>query len=97
MSGHTQRANGRTEQFHRPKVVLIPIEDMPHVGAIKWYEDGKRFGFVTSEDGQDAFLHGSVVRLYGLRPEWLMKGVRVSYCIETPVGRGPEVTAIALR
>lgn len=97
MSGHASRANGRTEVFHRPKVTLTPIEDMSHVGAVKWFDKDKRYGFVTGESGQDAFLHDSVVRLYGLHAGLLIKGARVSYCIETPVGRGPEVTAIALR
>ncbi len=26
-------------------------------GKVKWFNDAKGFGFITSDDGQDAFVH----------------------------------------
>jgi cold shock protein len=28
-------------------------------GKIKWYNEKKRFGFITTDEGQDVFLHAS--------------------------------------
>ena len=29
-------------------------------GKVKWFNDAKGFGFVTAEDGTDAFVHHAV-------------------------------------
>lgn len=100
MSGHAYRngSNGRTEQFHRPKIALTGIEDMPHAGAVKWYDKDKRYGFILPDSGgKDVFLHAATVRLYGLHADVLLPGVRVSFCTEAQAGRGPVATAIAIR
>lgn len=34
-------------------------------GKVKWYNPDKGYGFVTLEDGSDAFLHGSVLQESG--------------------------------
>ncbi|MFO7716552.1 cold-shock protein [Desulfosarcina sp.] len=34
-------------------------------GHIKWYDEKKRFGFVTTQDNEDIFLHVSGIKEYG--------------------------------
>jgi len=36
-------------------------------GVTKWFNDEKGFGFVTMEDGQEAFVHHSVIQSDGYR------------------------------
>jgi len=38
-------------------------------GQVKWYDDEKKFGFLTSDDGADVFVHGTSVASGGpLKP-----------------------------
>ncbi len=37
------------------------------VGKIKWFNDSKGFGFVETEDGEDAFVHFSAIEGDGYR------------------------------
>ncbi|MCT1690470.1 cold shock domain-containing protein [Brevibacterium sp. p3-SID960] len=30
-------------------------------GRVKWFDEGKGFGFVTADDGEQIFLHGSAL------------------------------------
>ena len=30
-------------------------------GRVKWFDEGKGFGFVTADDGEQVFLHGSAL------------------------------------
>lgn len=99
MNASAQRlnGNGRDERSHKPRVRLMPIEDMPSGGTLKWFDEAKGFGFIIADDRpQDVFLHVSVTRLYGLRPDVLVKGLRVRFAAEECVGRRPEATAIAI-
>ena len=36
-------------------------------GTVKWFNDSKGFGFVTSEDGTDAFVHHSDIQGEGFK------------------------------
>ncbi len=36
-----------------------------HEGRIKWYSEKKGFGFITSEEFGDVFLHRSGVKKFG--------------------------------
>jgi CspA family cold shock protein len=36
------------------------VTDVP-TGKVKWYDDEKGFGFLASDDGEDVFLHASVL------------------------------------
>ena len=46
-------------------------------GKVKWFNDTKGFGFVTSDDGTDAFVHYSDVQGDGFKS--LAEGDRVEF------------------
>lgn len=57
-------------------------------GVVKWYNEGKSFGFITAEDGDDIFVHRSGISdaSAGLQPEQevmfdLMQGDKGQYAI----------------
>lgn len=94
-----QQRNG-FHQGERPRVgiSLVPIEHMTHFGAIKFFDDEKKFGFLIPDGGgQDVFVHQSTATLYGFRRGQLLKGMRVGFCIgpQQP-GKRPEATALAI-
>ncbi len=56
-------------------------------GTVKWFNDAKGFGFITSDEGQDVFVHYSAVQGDGFRS--LAEGDAV--CFETEDGpKGPK-------
>ena len=36
-------------------------------GKVKWFNDAKGFGFITQENGPDAFVHHTAIRSEGFR------------------------------
>ena len=36
-------------------------------GTVKWFNDSKGFGFITAEDGTDAFVHYGDIQADGFR------------------------------
>jgi cold shock protein len=47
-------------------------------GTVKWFNDGKGFGFITPEDGQkDCFVHHSAIQAQGFKS--LSEGDRVEF------------------
>ena len=49
---------------------------MRTVGTVKWFNDGRGFGFITPEDGsKDCFVHRSAIR----EGESLSEGDRVQF------------------
>jgi len=56
-------------------------------GTVKWFNDTKGFGFITSDEGQDVFVHYSSIQGDGFRS--LAEGDAVSF--ETEDGpKGPK-------
>lgn len=53
-------------------------------GTVKWFNDSKGFGFITSEDGGDVFVHHTSIQGEGFRS--LAEGDSVSFDTE----KGPK-------
>lgn len=56
-------------------------------GTVKWFNESKGFGFITSEDGADVFVHYSSIQGDGFKV--LAEGDRVSFDTEKSP-KGPK-------
>jgi len=64
-------------------------------GKVKWFNDGKGFGFISPDDGgQDCFVHHSEVRMKGRRT--LEVGQAVEFRVE-PTDKGPKALNVRPR
>jgi len=54
-------------------------------GTVKWFSDKKGFGFVTSESGEDIFVHQSNIKADGFRA--LRQDTEVSFELVTENGK----------
>lgn len=50
------------------------------VGTVKWFHNGKGYGFITREDGEDIFVHFSEIQAEGFRK--LNEGQKVEFTLE---------------
>ena len=57
---------------------------MRTTGTVKWFNDAKGFGFITSEAGEDVFVHFSAINSRGFRS--LAEGAQVEF----DVTNGPK-------
>ena len=48
-------------------------------GKVKWFNDGKGYGFIEQEGGKDLFVHHSAIQGEGFKS--LIEGDRVSFNI----------------
>jgi len=56
-------------------------------GTVKWFNDSKGFGFITSEDGSDVFVHHTSIQGEGFKS--LAEGDSVKF--DTEAGpKGPK-------
>jgi CspA family cold shock protein len=46
-------------------------------GTVKWFNDSKGFGFISSDEGEDVFVHQSAITMDGYRT--LNEGDRVDF------------------
>ena len=49
-------------------------------GTVKWFNESKGFGFITSEDGSDVFVHYASIQGNGFKS--LIEGDSVSFDTE---------------
>jgi CspA family cold shock protein len=60
-------------------------------GTVKWFNDSKGFGFITSEDGSDVFVHHTSIQGNGFKT--LAEGDKVSF--ESADGpKGPKANNV---
>jgi CspA family cold shock protein len=60
-------------------------------GTVKWFNDSKGFGFITSEDGGDVFVHYSELQGDGFKS--LSEGQAVSFdVVDSP--KGPKAANV---
>ena len=52
---------------------------MRKTGTVKWFNDAKGFGFITSETGEDVFVHFTAIQGGGFRS--LSEGATVEFDI----------------
>jgi cold shock protein len=67
---------------------------MRSTGKVKWFNDAKGFGFITTETGEDVFVHYSAIQGQGFKT--LPEGAQVEFdLIEGQKGlQAANVTAI---
>lgn len=58
-------------------------------GTVKWFNESKGFGFITSEDGNDVFVHYSAIQDSGFKS--LSEGQEVTFDVVS----GPKGPAAA--
>lgn len=60
-------------------------------GVVKWFDERKGFGFITSEDGQDIFVHYTSIQAEGFKN--LNEGDEVEFEINK-TDRGPQASNV---
>ena len=60
-------------------------------GAVKWFNEGKGFGFIADDSGEDVFVHFSAISGDGFRT--LQEGDRVEYDV-VPGAKGKQAANV---
>lgn len=60
-------------------------------GTVKWFNATKGFGFITTEEGNDVFVHFSAIQTDGFKT--LDEGQKVTFDVEDGP-RGPQAVNI---
>ena len=60
-------------------------------GSVKWFNDAKGFGFITTDDNQDVFVHHSEIQGEGFRS--LEEEQRVEFTVEE-TGKGLQAKGV---
>jgi CspA family cold shock protein len=62
-------------------------------GTVKWFNDGKGYGFIEQENGSDVFVHHSGINADGFKS--LNEGDQVSFDIADGP-KGPSATNVTV-
>jgi len=60
-------------------------------GTVKWFNDGKGFGFIEQENGPDVFVHFSEIQDEGFKT--LEEGQKVNFEV-TQGQKGPQASKV---
>ena len=60
-------------------------------GKVKWFNESKGYGFITTEDGGDIFVHYSSIQGNGFKA--LVEGDAVSFDVEEGT-KGPKAVNV---
>ncbi len=59
---------------------------MRSTGTVKWFNEAKGYGFITTSTGEDVFVHFSAIQAKGFRS--LAEGTQVEFdVVEGPKGK----------
>lgn len=73
------------------------IDDRWIGGTTLWFDGDKRYGFVTGDNGENSFLHFSVLQKNRIRPVDMLAGTRVEYISTHIAGKeAPTITKIRI-
>ena len=76
----------------RPPSHAAPAGDgMRAQGAVKWFNEGKGFGFIQDDGGEDVFVHFSAIQGDGFRT--LQEGERVEFDV-VPGAKGKQAANV---
>jgi len=62
-------------------------------GTVKWFDSGKGFGFITSDEGNDVFVHFSAINADGFKT--LEEGQKVTFEVVEGT-RGPQAANVEI-
>ena len=63
-------------------------------GTVKWFNSDKGYGFITSENGKDVFVHFSAIQSSGFRS--LEEGQRVTFDV-VDGQKGPQAENVVVQ
>ena len=67
---------------------------MRSTGKVKWFNDAKGFGFITTSSGEDVFVHFSAIQAQGFRS--LPEGAAVEFdLVQGPKGLQAQNVTVA--
>jgi cold shock protein len=67
---------------------------MRSTGTVKWFNDAKGFGFITTSSGEDVFVHFSAIQAQGFRS--LPEGASVEFdLVQGPKGLQAQSVTVA--
>ena len=61
-------------------------------GTVKWFNVAKGYGYITTTDGSDVFVHHAAIRAEGFRT--LGEGEAVEFIVN-PTAKGPEAQDVS--
>ncbi|MBO8154050.1 cold-shock protein [Thermovirga sp.] len=60
-------------------------------GTVKWFNEAKGYGFITSDEGNDVFVHFSAIQMDGFKT--LSEGQRVQFDV-VQGEKGPQAANV---
>ena len=69
------------------------MSDQREHGVVKWFNDAKGYGFITSQSGDDIFVHYSAIQRKGFKS--LKENQEVSY-VRAQGPKGQQATDVRL-